>query len=603
MAKGIHTDGGWLPLLEAITGGRFRQAPLQLNQLALGAGLEGTQPHHRQVRVASTALPTEPFEQAWLLAESFAGGIDRQFGRHCTPRPLAEQLARDCLATADALAIVDPAVGGGSLLLAYAEVQRQITGRNDFDLLVGCDLDPLAVAASEAVLWVAAGQPAFPVGRFAVRDFFHQGLPLDLPGRDALLLANPPWGLKPNRQALEAWRKRVKGGVLALLEGEVNSYAFFLLEALLTTGWSCGFVTPFDWLYQRRAAKMRRALASTRRLTRLFVLRKRVFAAAPDMIPVLSVWSDAPHDGRIRLRRSGLHASIPLPRPIPVESEIELSASEWERMPFAILPLLRSRQFYPFNRDFLQAAERLGDPEQPVAERLFHIGDGAYKSRVMPFVSRSTGPMPILTRAAEAGRYRLDPPRTYLAASGVALLSERERCRFRTSKLLLHALKKASAPWRLAGTIHQASDGPLALTNNFVLLHPLRYDGDLHYPLALLNTRLFNRMYTETFPGVNIEAFSLGCLPLPWPPAEGGHPPPGDAADLPEWYTWPQKQPRPPGTLPRPVYLWLCQQARALQASNGQNRLADLRVEAVVAGLFDLPFPLLLLLTQPENGV
>jgi hypothetical protein len=577
-------------------------------------------------------------DRAWLLAEALGRTSDRRLGRYCTPRSVALQLAGDVGNHAPAGALVDPACGPGALILARAQIESRRFGRFDFRRVVALDVDARSVDAAQAVMWLAAGQPQRPAGHFLVRDFLldgFEGLPdvvpkpasthaagakrpthhvgasqSDLP---PLLLANPPWGIKPTRRGLATWRRRVGPAVAGLLEGEVNIYTLFLLEALLTRRWHCGFVTPIHWLYRRSLARLRRRLAATQRLRSAFILRKRVFRSAPDMIPALTVWSAEPAAKRpIQLQRTGMRARLPLPHPLPRPVATELLTSEWRALPHAVLPVLRTAPMRSFAERFLALRPRLSDPCAPRPERLFHVGDGAYKSRVMPHVDDAvdTGAndarMPILTRAAEVGRYRLTRPRHWLSATGVAHLTDGERRRFERPKLLLHALKKASARWRLAAAIDGGERGPLAATNNLLLVVPESYPGDLAYPLALLNSRLYNRLYTEHFPGVNIEAFTVGVLPCPWPPQPSpasGPPAPltrvdgGNAeAAIDAFYDWSRELSQGRGRLTGPVYTWLRSAAHRLQAGEARDAALDRRVEAVVAGLVGLPVELLELL-------
>lgn len=577
-------------------------------------------------------------DRAWILAEALGRTSNRRLGRYCTPRAVALQLAGDVSTHGPAGALVDPACGPGALILARAEIERRRFGDFDFRRVVALDVDARSVDAAEAVMWLAAGQPNRPAGHFLVRDFLlngFEGLPSTIPNpastrpdgekrptqtvgagesdRSPLLLANPPWGVKPSKRGLAAWRRRVGPRVAGLLQGEVNIYTLFLLEALLTRRWECGFVTPIHWLYRRSLARLRRRLAATQRLRSAFVLRKRVFRSAPDMIPALTVWSAQPAAQRpIQLQRTGMRARLPLPHPLPSPIATELLTSEWDALPHAVLPVLRTAPMRSFAGRFLALRPRLSDPSAARPERLFHVGDGAYKSRVMPHVDDAVDKgandprMPILTRAACVGRYRLTRPGHRLSAAGVARLTDGERRRFERPKLLLHALKKASARWRLAAAVDGGEGGPLAATNNLLLVVSESYPGDLAYPLALLNSRLYNRLYTEHFPGVNIEAFTVGVLPCPWPPRPSpNHPPPapvtglagGNAeATIDAFYDWSRTLSQGRGRLTEPVYTWLRSAARWLQASEEREATLDRRVEAVVAGLVGLPPELLELL-------
>jgi hypothetical protein len=591
-----------LARLDALSQGRWRDVGLRLAE-APGAEALLSAPAQRPAAAPfpeplDRAAVLRGFEDAWALADAFDRTADRRRGFHGTPRPVARELAALLLRGSRAGTtgpIVDPACGAGALLLAALEARFHATGRLDLGALVGADLDPLAVAMAEAVLWVAGGQPRDFRVDLHVADFLYVGLGAGANGlagqSPPLVLANPPWGVKVDPASLQAWRTRVGAEIAGLLEGEVNVYTLFLLEAVLARGLPAAFVTPIHWLHRRSLTRMRRALAASGRLKTVVVLRKRVFDDAPDMIPALTLWGEAPGDSAIALRRTGFRAPSPLPEPLPTAAATAVTQAQWGSLPFTTFPLLYSSRFGALGRLF-GGWPRLADPDRPRGDRWLHLGDGAYKSRVMPHVvAGPQGELPILTRAAELGRYRRAPPARWLTAEGAQALTAGERDRFGRPMLLMHALKKAAAAWRLAAAVHDAASGPLALTNNFLVGVAQRYPGDLYYPLALLNSRLLNRLYTEHFPGVNIEAYTVGALPLPWPPAPGRRaaPPPDDAAgaqpDPLAFWAWARAERAEPGRVPEPVYAWLSREARRLQHGLGAPPELDHRVEAVVAGL------------------
>jgi hypothetical protein len=312
------------------------------------------------------------------------------------------------------------------------------------------------------------------------------------------------------------------------------------------------------------------------------------------MIPALTSWRSAPGDAPVALRRTGFRAPSPLPEPLPTASSALVAPEHWRALPFATFPLLYSARFGGLGR-LLSGWPRVSDPARPRSERWLHLGDGAYKSRVLPHVVATDGGgrggPPILTRASQLGRYRCDPPSQWLTADGDAALTSGERARFARPMLVMHALKKAAAAWRLAAAVHDAEEGPLALTNNFLVGVAERYAGALYYPLALLNSRLLNRLYTEHFPGVNIEAYTVGVLPLPWPPTPGAGaaPPANHEGDPLAWRAWAEAethaQPTSAGGVPDSLYAWLTRQAQHLQRDPAAPASLDLLVEAVVAGL------------------
>lgn len=171
-------------------------------------------------------------------------------------------------------------------------------------------------------------------------------------------------------------------------------------------------------------------------------------------------------------------------------------------------------------------------------------------------------------------------------------MSASDRRRFGQPTLLLHALKKANAPWRLAAAL-TAEHAPLAVTNNFLVATPVRYDGDLYYPLALLNSRLYNRIYTEHFPGVNIESYSVGSMPLPWPPRPVSVPTDRPQGTLASYWEWALHAVDSNGTIREDVYRWICDTGAQLNDGCEKATAVDHQMEAVLAGAFGFEQPVL----------
>jgi SAM-dependent methyltransferase len=497
-----------------------------------------------------------------------------------TPRSVALEVGAMAAALGDHTRLLDPACGHGALLLGALEA-----GVAEPSQIVGFDIDPMVVAQCEVVVWLAAGQPDRPVGRFEVRDALGAGFAQSVDAQ-TILVANPPWGVKPSAEALASWRSRVGPDIAGLLKGEVNIYTLFLLESLLVATGDAVFLTPIHWLHGHSLARLRAALSETGQLRELFVLRKRVFPGAPDMIPVISAWGAPESDPGVRVRRTGFNVPIPLSFPLPVEATRIAEAEEWSEMPLVVYPLLRSEDSAQFARRFIALTPRMSDPGLARTERLLHFGDGVYKTNVMEHLGDPETERHILTRAEQTGRYRLDKAERGLTPEGRERLTAGERRRFGANKLILHAIKKASATWRLAAAHHASTEAPLILTNNFLIAVAEDFDGDLHYPLALLNSRLFNRLYTEHFPGVNIEAYTVGSLPLPWPPRSPGPAAPEPGATVERFREWSRRASGGEALLTRSVYDWLRSAANELMAG-AENRALDSRIEAVVEGLFD----------------
>jgi hypothetical protein len=108
-------------------------------------------------RPTAVAEPSgDPAAALGTALEATRGDAERRRGAHYTPAAVADRaaaMALDLRAVGERPLVVDPTCGGGALLLAAGRrlfasgVPREVVAR---DLLWGADIDPLAVAVSEA---------------------------------------------------------------------------------------------------------------------------------------------------------------------------------------------------------------------------------------------------------------------------------------------------------------------------------------------------------------------------------------------------------------------------------------------------------------------
>lgn len=156
---------------------------------------------------------------------------------------------------------VDPAAGGGALLLAAADalVARGVPAAEAFGALRGIEIDPLAADVASATLrrWAwrhGLGWPSAPV--VVVGD----GLAIVAAQRADLVVANPPFG------------GRVRGPARAVMPTSGGAYADVVVEflvaadALLGPGGVLASFCPSSVLASRDAASVRARLSERRRL-------------------------------------------------------------------------------------------------------------------------------------------------------------------------------------------------------------------------------------------------------------------------------------------------------------------------------------------------
>jgi hypothetical protein len=188
--------------------------------------------------------------------------------------------------------VCDPATGGGAFLLAAADtLAARGLPRSEVvaGCLVGADVDPVAVAVTEAALALWCGGRAIP--RVVVGDALALDA-ADWPAPPDVVVGNPPFlsqlGRATARTPASAGQLRRRFGVAA--RGYVDTAALFLLLGvrLVRPGGTVALVLPQSFLATRDAAAVRSAVLADAALEVLWVPSQAVFGAAVRVcVPVL----------------------------------------------------------------------------------------------------------------------------------------------------------------------------------------------------------------------------------------------------------------------------------------------------------------------------
>jgi SAM-dependent methyltransferase len=231
------------------------------------------------------------------LHERLVGGDDRRRrGAWYTTRWLAEDLVARALPDPAARAVpgtvVDPACGGGVFLLAAADhlAAGGLAPADALARLWGCDLDPLAVAVSEAALWwwaARAGAPTRPAN-LVVGDALAG---VELP-RAGAVVGNPPFlgQLRTGTAATDERRAELRERFGAVVRPYTDAAWIFLLAAArcLEPGGRAALVQPQSVLGARDAAAVRDAVGELADVVDLWVEAEPAFdGAVPVCAPVL----------------------------------------------------------------------------------------------------------------------------------------------------------------------------------------------------------------------------------------------------------------------------------------------------------------------------
>lgn len=265
-------------------------------------------------RPTTPAAGGTPEDLGRLLEARSDVKVRRSNGVHFTPEVLASGLVARALVRHEAPTVCDPACGGGALLLAAA--RHEVANGHVPDKVVarlwGIDIDPLAVATTEAALILYCGVRP-PAEHLVVADVLHDELVL--PAFD-VVVGNPPF---LGQLAAATARTASQSRALRLRFGEAvraytdSAWIFLLLGCdLARQGGTVAMVQPQSLLAARDAGGVRRAVEERARLREVWVPHGRPFDAAVDVcVPVLEIGGrsgDPPAEWGISLAR---HHGVP----------------------------------------------------------------------------------------------------------------------------------------------------------------------------------------------------------------------------------------------------------------------------------------------------
>ncbi|MGK2947110.1 MAG: N-6 DNA methylase [Acidimicrobiales bacterium] len=241
--------------------------------------------------------PGTPDDLGRLLETSGDPAERRRGGVHHTPPSIADGLAERALADRHGVTVGDPACGGGALLLAAG--RAMVAAGEEPGAVVrrlhGCDLDPLAVATTQAALSLWAGATP-PPRQLVVAD----ALRVVPWGPVDVLVGNPPF-LSPlasgtGRTPAETADLRARFG--DAVRAYTDSAGLFLLAALdlVVPGGRVAMLQPQSILGGRDAQGVRTAAAERAVLEDVWEPDSRAFsdAAVEVCALVLAVGDPAP---------------------------------------------------------------------------------------------------------------------------------------------------------------------------------------------------------------------------------------------------------------------------------------------------------------------
>lgn len=292
----------------AATGARFRVVAHVVAHVAEALGV-ATGPCHvplldwhdgsltDDTRPGDLATPELPGQVADVLSEP---AHRHRTGAFYTPTDVARRIVDEALGPLEPFSVdtlvCDPAAGGGAFLLAAARhlAARGVPMQHVVEhCLYGIDVDPLAIAVTQAGLALLAGGEAPGIAdHLIVADAL--GPRLEHEGRRALtsrpfdaVVGNPPFlnqltsGTSRARESAISLRARFGDGCRAYTDTS-NLFLLLALE-LVRDGGRIGLILPESFLAARDARPTRRAAALGARLEWAWRSIDSVFAAQVDV--------------------------------------------------------------------------------------------------------------------------------------------------------------------------------------------------------------------------------------------------------------------------------------------------------------------------------
>jgi hypothetical protein len=351
----------------------------------------------------------------------------------------------------------------------------------------------------------------------------HKG---DAAGFDAVV-GNPPWGgelsevekgwLKTLYQAID----EIPGRRLNIIEGEINSYTIFLACAslLVREDGRVGFITPEGWLVNKTEHRFRDFLLNWVAFAEISVLRKNVFPDAPDVIPTIPIVARRRTDKtETVVNLYGFKRPVEELPGLKWQDTKMMSQSDWSHEPYYIFTVCQQSALIDRYRKMQSLSDRLSAGGE--GHRMTYISDGIYKTHLMPLVSDQIGSHKVLLAASELERYCFDWQGVWISEAHYLTLPSSDQEKYLKPKLIFHAMKKPGVEYRVTcsydpgGVSIESGNCGFVVSNNFVVLTPEKCSYSLHYLVAVCNSRLINVWYSDRYFQVNIEAFTLGAIPI-----------------------------------------------------------------------------------------
>jgi adenine-specific DNA-methyltransferase len=319
-----------------------------------------------------------------------------------------------------------------------------------------------------------------------------------------VVIGNPPYGVKLIDKEKEYLKNR-----FTAISGEVEIYTFFIelaMTDLLKPSGVFSFITTNTIYYLDKFAQIRKKAFLENRIISLLELEKQVFADAPDVVPAIYILQkNATNSNVIKLYKS-------------TETKRIYDLVEFED--FKVNNIEQSK--FEAKTDFVFSLSTNGSKEnllkrisqlEPV-KKSFKVVYGIKTGDNERFLSKeNTGTenwKKCASSAKNIKKYTIDWQGDYLnVCSDLAGLNN---LNYEQPKILIQYIRKLSMPVRLVCALDKS--GEYYPLNNFSFV--ISENGSsLHVLLGILNSRLMNWYFSNSFVDYNIKPKYIEQLPLP----------------------------------------------------------------------------------------
>jgi hypothetical protein len=313
-----------------------------------------------------------------------------------------------------------------------------------------------------------------------------------------VVIGNPPYGVSVNKMEKDLFASRFK-----TLTGEVEIYTLFIefgFEILKQKGY-ISYVTSNTWYYLDKFKVLRKHILDNNNIQILAELEKQVFADAPDIVPAIFVIKNDNHKTNEIITLKAKETKIIYDFNALISNQVKVENYYFGNHIFNLLIdnqivklLEKVKCFKPLNLYF---------------KVIYGIKTGDNKSNLTKSVDNKGNWKKCASSANNIKRYEITWQQDYLNVGNH--LQGLGKTNYEQPKILIQYIRKLSMPMRLVCALDEV--GSLYPLNNFsFIISPNQ--GNLKFLLGLINSKLMNWYFSNTFIDYNIKPKYIEQLPI-----------------------------------------------------------------------------------------